>query len=162
MVACNRPLLLLDKGVIQKRTAVDPTVASKGVFLLFPSFFALTRMPITSYRPTSQRTGCLHTLPPPPHHRPPLPLGLPSGHTAGMSGATDWHRPSGRWNAAVWISWRQDVRRCAPTTGRDTARGALRITHPALVEHMAAWDWDHETGPTSGGASPRASTGQTW
>ena len=56
---------LIGKGVIQKITAVYPTVASTGIFLLFPSFFALTRIPTTFSRPTSQGTGFLHTSPPP-------------------------------------------------------------------------------------------------
>ena len=53
----------LDKGVIQKRTDVYPTVPSTGIFLLFPSFFAKARMLITFYRPTYQGAGCLHTAP---------------------------------------------------------------------------------------------------
>ena len=55
-------------------TTVDPTVASMGLFLLFPSLFASTRMPTTFSRPTSQGAGCLHKAPSPPR-RPPRPPG---------------------------------------------------------------------------------------
>ena len=43
----------LDKGVIQKLTDVYPRVSSTGIFLLFPSFFVLTRMLIALSQPTS-------------------------------------------------------------------------------------------------------------
>ena len=38
-----RPLPFLDKGVTPKRTDVDSTVASTGIFLIFPSFFFLVK-----------------------------------------------------------------------------------------------------------------------
>ena len=69
-----RPLPLLDKGIIQKITAVDPTVASTGNLLLFPSFFTPKRIPIVSSRPNSQCAGCL-MAPPLPYHQPPRPPG---------------------------------------------------------------------------------------
>ena len=59
----SRPLPFIDKGIIQEITVVYTTVASTGISLLFPYFFASTRMSITFYRLTSQGAGCLHTAP---------------------------------------------------------------------------------------------------
>ena len=65
---------LLDKGVIQKRRAVDPTLSSTRLFLLFPSLFASKRIPTTFSRTNSQSAGCLHKAPPLPRRRPLCPL----------------------------------------------------------------------------------------
>ena len=74
-VARAQTLSMLDKVVIQKITTVDPTVASTGIFLLFPSFFTCTRMPVTLSQPTSQGAGGLHMALPPHIHQPPRPPG---------------------------------------------------------------------------------------
>ena len=55
--------------------AIDSTVASTGLFLLFFYFFALIRMLTTFSRPTSQGAGCLHVAFLPVCRRTPLPLG---------------------------------------------------------------------------------------
>ena len=73
--AYARTLPLIDKGFLQKRMAIDSTVASTGLFLLF-YFFSLIRMLITFSRPTSQGAGCLHVAFLPMRRRNPLPLGL--------------------------------------------------------------------------------------
>ena len=69
----------LDKGVIPKITAVDPTVATTVIFLPFSSFLSSTRMVITFSHLTSQVSVCLYIAPPPPHHRPPRPNGTAIG-----------------------------------------------------------------------------------
>ena len=53
----------LDKGVIQKIMDVDPIVASTGLFLLFTSFFASTRIPTTFPWTTSRVAGYFHMDP---------------------------------------------------------------------------------------------------
>ena len=89
------------KGGFKKRTSVDSTVANTEISLFFVLFF-LDRLgyhsPFTdqySMAPgthTSQRR-CHSTG---PHSHP----GLPSRHsTSGVGRASDWRRPSGRWNA---------------------------------------------------------------
>ena len=64
----------LDKGVIQKRRAVDPTVASTGLFLIFSSLFASKRIPNTFSRTNYQGARCLHKALPPPRRWPLRPI----------------------------------------------------------------------------------------
>ena len=164
--ACTQSLLFLDKGVIQKITDLDLTVASAGLSLVFPYFLPRQRFQSPSHgRPPREPVACKrrrrrHSAGPHAY------AGLPSVHSiSGMEGSTEWHRPSGRWNLSVWISchWRRKYgQSCAPTTGGATEWGALPHAYPIPVEHMTEWGWGCNTGPTGGGASPRASTGRTW
>ena len=97
-----------------------------------------------------------------PHAHPVLTLGHSS---SGTSGDVDCHRPSGRCNAAVWISgtwWKYSRRRRDPTAVRATTWGAMRWSHTASMEHRAAWGWGHKTRSMGGGEMPRASKGNTW
>ena len=48
-----------------KKSGCRSYISQYGYFPFFSSFFALTRIPITFSRPTSQGAGCLHTAPPP-------------------------------------------------------------------------------------------------
>ena len=98
----------LDKEVIQKIIAVDPTIFSTGLFLLFPSSFAWTRFqPHSTGRhirapDASTRRHCRRSASPRAHP------GSSSGHSpSGMAGDADWHRPSWRWNVASRISGRR-------------------------------------------------------
>ena len=123
-VARTWPLPFLDMGDTPKITAVDSTVASTGIFLLFLPFSPQQGCQLASTgRPPRAPVACTwrrrHCDSVPHFH-----LVSPSGHsTSRMAGAEDWHRPSGRWTAAGWISWHWRIQsgcRRAPTTGGAT------------------------------------------
>ena len=76
---CAWPLPFIDKGVTPKSMAVDYTVAITGIFLIFPFFFASTRILITSSQKASQGAGCLHMEPSQTLRRTPLPPVLSIG-----------------------------------------------------------------------------------
>ena len=164
MVSHAWPLPLIDKGFIQKITAVDFTVASTGIFLLFPSFFASTRTPITFSRPNIQGASFLHAAPPPLHRRTQGPyeiaiktLNIWDGRGCGLEQAIREVDIGGLDLMALVEKIRTEA--CSKNRrGYDVMCAAA--CPPAPVEHRAAWGWGCKTGPTSGGASPRDSTGR--
>ena len=156
------PLPLIDKGGYPKRTAVDPTVASTRLFLLFPSFFSSTSMPITSSRPTSQVAGCL-TAPSLPHHRPPRPpvpvigtINIRGGRGYGLAHAI-WAVEHGGFDIMETI---QTDTCCNNRQGYGTRGAAARPSRAGVSQDgMRVGSQDRLNG---WGASPRAYTGRTW
>ena len=96
------PSHLLIRGY-NKKTAVDITVSSTGLFLLLlkkdVSHLLQAKLPECQLPAPGGATA----TPPAPT----LTWDLCPGHIARMERAADCHRPTGRWNAAVWISWKQ-------------------------------------------------------